>query len=564
MVRKKHPRLMALSLVSALAVLLPCFAWAQSIPTKAQPADSKSSPDPLNRETPYGTVTGFLKAAGQGNYSMAVEYLQLPHAQPTARDIVTARELEAILNHSYFGSLDQISRDREGNLADGLLPDRDSIGIARGIGSLKIDLELVRVPGPQSEKIWQFSRETLSQSVDFYERMPFTTLQRNLPDWLTRNEFFSLTALELLLFFLAAPAAWFLAGLLIFVARWGMRHLLIRFKRADWQERRPAKGPLRLGLTAVFHLTLVTPVLPALYGQYYGRFVRVLVFIAIYWLISNITDETVAGIEARTPPEIRPSTHSLLSLGRKIWKVFVALVLLLIVLKSFGVNVNSMLAGLGIGGIALGLGAQKTMENLFGGMSVLSDGSIRVGDFCKIADQVGTVEDIGLRATRIRTNARTVVSIPNGAIATANLENYAARDKFLTNPILSLRYETSADQLCYILIRLRELLCAHPKVEPDTHRVRFIRMGTSSLDVEVFAYVLAPDYPAFLGIQEEILLRIMGLVEDAGSGFAFPSQTTYIGRDHGLNPEKKQSALAAVERWRQEKRITAPGASGGS
>ena len=158
--------------------------------------------------------------------------------------------------------------------------------------------------------------------------------------------------------------------------------------------------------------------LPLLYVQYYGRVVRILFVVALYWLISSITDEAVARIEVRLPAERQASAHSLLALGRRVWKVLVALVLLLIVLKSFGFDVNSALAGIGIGGIALGLGAQKTLENLFGGVSVLSDGTIRVGDFCKIGDQVGTVEDIGLRATRIRTNARTVVSIPNGAVAT--------------------------------------------------------------------------------------------------------------------------------------------------
>jgi MscS family membrane protein len=299
-------------------------------------------------------------------------------------------------------------------------------------------------------------------------------------------------------------------------------------------------------------------VLPLLYIQYYGRVVRILFVVALYWLISNITDEAAARIEVRLPAERQASTHSLLALGRRVWKVLVALVLLLIVLKSFGFDVNSALAGIGIGGIALGLGAQKTLENLFGGVSVLSDGTIRVGDFCKVGDQIGTVEDIGLRATRIRTNARTVVSIPNGAVATINLENYAGRDKILMNPVISLRYETSADQLRYVIARIRETLYRHPRVESGTLRVRFISLGKSSLDVEIFAYILTPVYPEFLSIQEDLLLRIMDIVEESGTGFAFPSQTTYLGRDPGLDPEKTQAALAAVERWRQEKHIPFP------
>jgi hypothetical protein len=169
-------------------------------------------------------------------------------------------------------------------------------------------------------------------------------------------------------------------------------------------------------------------------------------FIAIYQLISNITDETVARIEALDAAERRASAPFPAVARPQDRKVFVAPGSASHRAEDLGFNRCSMLAGRDRG--SRWPGAQKTIENLFGGVSVISDGTVRVGDFCKVADQVGTVEDIGLRATRIRTNARTVVSIPNGAIVTANLENFTARDKFLTNPVLSLRYETSADQLC--------------------------------------------------------------------------------------------------------------------
>jgi MscS family membrane protein len=557
----QYPRFTALSLLAFLTVVLPCTAWAQSAKAgqQTQPGASTSPADPLNRETPYGTVMGFLKAASQGNFELAASYLQLPRRKPSARDQTTARELEAILNHNYFGVLDLVSHDPEGSLMDSLPPDRESIGKARSVGGLQIDIELVRVSDPQAGKLWLISADTLKRVTDFYEGMPFVAMQKTLPDWLNQTEFFSLTALELVLFFLAIPVAWLLARLVLFAVGWGARRYLSRFMRTGWrQSSLLTKKPLRLALTAVFHYTLVLPVLPLLYAQYYGRVVRILFVVALYWLICSITDEAAARIEARLPAARQSSAHSLMALGRRVGKVLVALVLLLIVLKSFGFDVNSALAGIGIGGIALGLGAQKTLENLFGGASVLSDGTIRVGDFCKVGDQVGTVEDIGLRATRVRTNARTVVSIPNGAVALANLENFAGRDKILMNPVISLRYETSADQLRYVIARIREMLYRHPKVESETLRVRFIRLGQSSLDVEIFAYIVTPDYAEFLSIQEDLLLRIMDLVEQAGTRFAFPSQTTYVGRDPGLDPEKTQAALAAVERWRQEKHMPFP------
>jgi MscS family membrane protein len=545
-----------LPLLAVFSAASPGVARAQPTPSsqKAPAAEVTAPADPLGRETPYGTVTGFLKTADQGNYELAASYFQLPRRKPSARDQTTARELKAVLNHNYFGSLDQISRDPDGNISEGLPPDRESIGKARTVGGLTLELELVRVSDPQVGKIWLFSAGTVRQVADFYERMPFVALQKDLPDWLNRTQFFSLTALELVLFLIAIPIAWTLARLLLFVAGWAVGRYLSRFVRPDWRQKGfLTRTPLRLALIAVFHYLLVSPVLPLLYEQYYGRLVRILFVIALYWLVSTLTDETASRIEARLPAAHQASAHSLLSLGRRLWKILVALVLLLIVLKSFGFEVTSALAGIGIGGIALGLGAQKTLENLFGGVSILSDGALRVGDFCKVGDQIGTVEDIGLRSTRIRTLARTVLSIPNGSLAEGNLENFAGRDKIFMNPVLSLRYETAADQMRYVIVRIREVLSQDPRVETGTLRVRFIRFGSSSLDLEVFAYILTQDYSQFLSIQEELFLRIMDVVEEAGTGFAFPSQTTYLGRDTGLDPEKARAAIAAVERWRDEK-----------
>ena len=542
-----------LPLLAVFSTAWPGVARAQATPSsqKAPAAEVTPPADPLGRETPYGTVTGFLKAADQGNYQLAASYFQLPRRKPSARDETTARELKAVLNHNYFGSLDQISRDPDGNIGDGFPPDRESIGKARTVGGLTLELELVRVSDPKVGKIWLFSAGTVRQVADFYERMPFVALQKDLPNWLNRTQVFSLTALELVLFLIAIPIAWIVARLLLFVASWAVSRYLSRFVRPGWRQKGIlTRTPLRLAIIAVFHYLLVSPVLPLLYEQYYGRLVRILFVIALYWLISSITNEAVGRIETRLPASRRASIHSLLMLGGRLWKILVALVLLLIVLKSFGFDVNSALAGIGIGGIALGLGAQKTLENLFGGVSILSDGALRVGDFCKVGDQIGTVEDIGLRSTRIRTLARTVLSIPNGALAAGNLENFAGRDKVFMHPVLSLRYETAADQMRYVIVRIREVLSQDPRVETGTLRVRFIRFGNSSLDVEVFAYILTRDYSEFLAIQEELFLRIMDVVEEAGTGFAFPSQTTYLGRDTGLDPEKTRAAIAAVESWR--------------
>ena len=168
------------------------------------------------------------------------------------------------------------------------------------------------------------------------------------------------------------------------------------------------------------------------------------------------------------------------------------------------------------------------------------------------------MENIGLRSTRIRTLKRTVVSIPNGQLALMSLENFAMRDKSWFHHTLRLRYETTADQLRYILAEIRKMLYGHSKVETLSARIRFVRFGDSSLDLEVFAYVLETEYEPFLHIQEDLLLRIIDIVEASGSGFALPSQTTYLAGDVGLDAAKSQKAILKVREWRGKGELPFP------
>jgi MscS family membrane protein len=174
------------------------------------------------------------------------------------------------------------------------------------------------------------------------------------------------------------------------------------------------------------------------------------------------------------------------------------------------------------------LAAQKTLENVIAGASLIFDQAVRVGDSLKMGEIVGTVDHIGLRSTRIRTLDRTVISVPNSQIANASLETLSARDKFWFHPVLTLRYETTPEQLRTILDNIRRLLTTHDSISQESVRVRFIRLGAFSLDVDIFAYVFATDWNQFLEIQEGLLFSIADIVSRAGTGIAFPSQTMYV------------------------------------
>jgi MscS family membrane protein len=204
----------------------------------------------------------------------------------------------------------------------------------------------------------------------------------------------------------------------------------------------------------------------------------------------------------------------------------------------------------GIGGLALGLGAQKTFENMFGGVSILFDKVIQIGDVCRINNQLGVVEDIGLRSTRLRTFERTLIAIPNGTMATATLENLRFRDKFLCQQTIRLRYDLSPDHVRYVLGKIQELLIEDPKVEDASARVRFVRFAEYALEVEIYCYILESDYSVYLATQEQLFLKIMDEIEKAGAVVALPTQATLVTQDAWVDSQKAKAAKAAVEKAR--------------
>ena len=226
--------------------------------------------------------------------------------------------------------------------------------------------------------------------------------------------------------------------------------------------------------------------------------------------------------------------------------------------QNLGLPLYSVVAGLGIGGLAVALAIRPTLENLIGGIMLYLDQPVRIGDFCSFGDKTGTVETIGVRTSKIRALDRTLISIPNSALADMQLINWAKCDRMLITTTIGLRYETENDQLRHVLVKFREMLHAHPKIDSDTVRVRFADFGQSSLDISVRIYALTRDFNEYYAIREDVLLRMSEIVKTSGSGFAFPSQTLYMGRDHGLDVERGETAMKEVESWRKAGKLPFP------
>ena len=227
--------------------------------------------------------------------------------------------------------------------------------------------------------------------------------------------------------------------------------------------------------------------------------------------------------------------------------------------SRLGLPVYGIVAGLGVGGLAIALAAQPTMENLIGGLSLFADKPIRVGDVCRYGSEEGTVEAIGIRSTRIRGRDRTLTTMPNAVLSKMPLVSLSQRDQMLIKSVIGVRYETSPDQLRYLLVRIREALLSHPKIQADSVRIRFVDFGASSLDIELFAYVKTTKRAEFLSVREELFLRVMDIVNESGTGFAFPSQTLYFGRDSGLDPKKTEKAEAQMRQWQDRGHLPVAG-----
>jgi MscS family membrane protein len=497
-------------------------------PNPSAPATAPTTAeDPLGRSTPRGTVMGFIKATEHQNYVLAAEYLDTKKSPAQAQEL--ARELQIILNLGLSADVDKLSRKPEGDLEDGLRPIRDRVGTVKS-ESGELDIWLDRVSRANQSPIWLFSSDTLRGVPDVFEEMHPLDVEKYVPSSLVKIKFLSIPLLRWFAVLLALIVALALASL---VTRFLIPLLRPLVRRMTHQEDDRLVGslraPLRLILFAIpIQVVSVQMGVTLLARLFWARVATTIAVAGLAWLLIRFSDIVSELGERRLRDRQKSGKIAALALTRRVFKGAVIVAAVLTLVYSAGMDVVAILTGLGVGGVAIAFAAQKTLENLFGGVSIITDEPIRVGDLCQVANQAGTVVDIGLRSTRIRTAARTILSIPNGLLATMSLENFTSRDKTLFQHTIALRRETSADVLRQVLAKIHGMLQAHPDVEPQSARVRFIGFANSAVNVEIFCYVMATQPPAFLGIQEDLLLRIMDTITATGSGIALPAQTIYV------------------------------------
>lgn len=494
-------------------------------PEDAKPAETTKFKDPLHRDTPQSSVLAFFQECRSRNYSAAAKYLdleKLPQEQRLKNGPELAQQLQQLLDRDAQFDVANLSDQPEGSQSPGLPAGRERVDTFR-VDHQNAELALERKRLRAGRQIWLFSPDTIQRVPQLAKLTSESAVERALPDPLVNwkiadTPLWKAIELALLAIVLAALSRLLSRGTILCTQPL-LRRILPKLDRRVLGE---FVGPLGLLLAVILFRAGMAWIGPSpKLHLYLTRGLSLVFFSAIFWITMAVVDISISRL--RVVLRARHQTfYSVLPLASRITKLVILALVIVAVLGSWGYHTTTILAGLGVGGIAVALAAQKTLENLFGGLAVISDQPVVVGDYCKFGDKEGTVEDIGLRSTRVRAPDRTLVTVPNGQFSAMTIENISARDKLLFHSVLNLRRDTTAEQVRRLLDSISAILKLNPKLELGALPVRFAGFSKDSADLDISFFVLTRDGDEFGRIQHDLYLRILDAVAAAGTSVAVP------------------------------------------
>lgn len=294
----------------------------------------------------------------------------------------------------------------------------------------------------------------------------------------------------------------------------------------------PLSAIVLIGLWFGAAVLLQLPAEPVDIQRYVFQGLTVALAIALVWLLFRIVDVmagALARVSARTASKL---DDQLIPLFRKTTKLIVALVAGVMIIQNLGYSVTSLIASLGVGGLALALAAKDTVANMFGSVVVFTDRPFQVGDWVQFSDIEGTVEEVGFRTTQVRRFDQSIVSVPNAMFSSTPIVNHSRRPLRRISMTVGVSYETSAEQMRELLGRLRELIANHEAIDQGYNFVHFNGFGDSSLNLNIYCFTRTTVWTEFLEAQEDIMLSIMDIVNELGLEIAFPTRTVYLRDEH--------------------------------
>jgi len=509
--------------------------------------------EPPDRSSPQATLAAFHDSIEQAwdLYEAGDPNFEAPFR--VARDCLDLSQIPPLVFREVSAETALILKDVLDRIE---LPDDDEIPDAAAVSELGIsrwtiphtEIALVRTLEGEGAGEWLFSIRTVARAEEYFNKVRYLPYQPGKTGGHV-EELRSGTNAFLLMKLVEVMPSWFqteIGGMLMW--QWFGLALLVAlmalaFLAAAWLSRRwrGSRLPGHFWASVLVPMTMIAipfagrflirrifqlPGAPALTVRLVFSIVG---YIGLAWLVAVVLTrigEMTVNIGFRNA---RPLKKQLVRVVFRIVTIAVVTGLTLKAMQLLGVPVAGLIAGLGVGGLAIALAAQGTLENFIGGIILYADQPVKVGDICKFGSRRGTVEDVGLRSVKIRTLDRTVVTVPNADFAKLQLENLSERDLVLLRERLCLRYETTREQLKEILAGLEAMLEKHPRIAEERLRVRLTGFGDYSLEVELFAYALTSAYPEFLEIREEVLLEAMAIVESAGTRLALPTEIHYEG-----------------------------------
>jgi MscS family membrane protein len=482
--------------------------------------------DQFDRGTPRRTTEGFIAAVDAGDFEKAANYLDLRNLRGEATEYTgaqLARRLYVISKRGEWTEVGDFIDDPAGRAADGLPDYRDSIGFVKHEGE-DVQLFLQLVPRGDGVSIWKVSNASVSLIPDLYETYGYSESVEDLRRVLPQVSFLGF---ELFKWILLVGV-----GILTYITVF-LIALLVRRMLGDPQSPshrqifRFLAVPGAIGVMVLVMNLTADSLGRGATAETIGEMSPIPILVTVWVMFSglNLIFEIYSD---RLYQNNRPGAVVLLRPAANAIKLLVALGAVLLWLDNIGVNITTLLAGLGVGGVAVALALQKPMEDVFGAVTLYSQQPIRIGDFCRVGTVLGTIEEIGLRTTRLRTLNDTVIAVPNSKIASEPIDNISARQKIRYRPTLRLRYDTTPEQLQQILEGIRELLSSHERVLEDSRRVRFKEFGDDALKIEVNAYLNTTEWGEYLRLAEELNIRIMEIIARAGTSLALPSQVLHV------------------------------------
>lgn len=500
----------------------------------------KVSSDPRaisGQATPLATMVGLSERLRNGEYEAAGKFMDrryLSDEMAKFTDAELIRALAYVWNRQNFIDVTSLSDQPEGDLNDGLPSYRDQIGSIT-LSTRIIPVYLQRVPDGQGGRIWKLSNATVAEIPAMWEELGYSSAVYKLSNWLPD---FNIAILEnwqiagILLFFLLA---WPLAALISYLL---MRLALLIPNRFPLGIQRFFRGPMKFFLFILvakvcidqLGLSLTARVLLESSGIDY-----IACTVLVLGLLSLLRDYQIRKMQhagnAHYVALLKPFTT--------IVKFLVVTIIALFWARQAGYDMSTILAGLGVGSLAVALAAQKTLENVIGAITLYTARPVSAGDFCRFGSITGTVEEIGLRSTIIRTLDRSRVVIPNAVFSSQEVENFSQRDRIRYYRHYRIMLPP-ADQLRHILEKVRQLLESHPKILRETVSVRFEEIRDGSAILRLDAGVDTADYQVFLEVAEELNLGIMDIGEQSGAIFSGPAQLLQVQElDNSLYPPAK-------------------------